>query len=146
MITIINQSNAIEITEGNDKFSIIKSDIGRIDLKADKGYILISHSGTGRGPLDVKITYANVTSPSTANVTALYELLKGYSNSEAGSYHLFVATAGQTDFDCSTYFTLTANYRVYVNGSYQSWGHSPSDDTVVFASGLSLNDEVLVVV
>lgn len=146
MMTIINQSSAIEITEGLNKFMISKSAISRIDLKAEKDYILLTYGDHGRGPLDVKINYANVTSPVTANVTALYELLKGYSNAEAGSSHQFIATAGQTEFDCSLYFTLTANYRVFVNGSYQSWGHSPSGNIVVFAAGLNLNDEVLVVV
>ena len=58
--------------------------------------------------------------------------------------HVFYATASQTTFDCSPYFTLLDGYMVWVNGSFMEYGHSISGGSLVFSTPLSANDEVMI--
>ena len=58
--------------------------------------------------------------------------------------HTFYATAGQTNFDCSSYFDLNINYKVYVNGALNEFGHSKSGNVVIFSTGRTENDEVTI--
>lgn len=52
----------------------------------------------------------------------------------------FTTTAGQTAF--TTTFTLNDNYKVFVDGAFQSWGHTRAGNTVTFAAAFALGHEV----
>ena len=55
---------------------------------------------------------------------------------------VFTATDGQTNFTV-TNFTVN-NYIVFVNGKFQSFGHSATGNVVIFTQGMNEADEVMV--
>lgn len=60
-----------------------------------------------------------------------------------GSGHYeFTTTAGQTVFDTTGHLTLDANYKVFVNGIFQSWGHTRVGNVVTFAVAFAAGNEV----
>jgi len=58
-----------------------------------------------------------------------------------GGYQDFTTTAGQTIFTV-TDITLGAMYKVFVDGIYQSWGHTRVGNVVTFAIAFTAGHEV----
>ena len=81
--------------------------------------LLIVEDATGNPALSVALT-------GTAGGTAEHEE--------------FTTTAGQTIFNCA--ITLDAKYKVFVDGIFQSWGHTRVGDVVTFAIGFNAGHEV----
>jgi hypothetical protein len=58
-----------------------------------------------------------------------------------GGYQDFTTTAGQTVFTV-TDITLGAMYKVFVDGIYQSWGHTRVGNVVTFGIAFAAGHEV----
>ena len=58
----------------------------------------------------------------------------------ASQHQEFTTTAGQTAF--TTTFALTNSYKVFVDGQFQSWGHTRAGNTVTFAAAFAVGHEV----
>lgn len=78
MVTITDSTNYIKFDEGNNSFALPKAMIGKIKLQTEKDRILIGYEGKGTGPCRKIIEHSKVSSPSTINVTALYNTILGY--------------------------------------------------------------------
>ena len=78
MIANSNETNYLRFDEGDNSFSILKSSISRPSVNVEKNHILIPHDGTGTGPVRTKLDFDSVSSPVTANVMALYDVIMGY--------------------------------------------------------------------
>lgn len=52
----------------------------------------------------------------------------------------FTTTGGQTVFNCT--ITLDANYKVFVDGIFQSWGHARVGNVVTFTVPFNAGHEV----
>lgn len=145
-IAITNTPSHIVFTEGDVIHKTLKTNINDFVLKRLRGYMLLI-TDTPSGHLSRrKIKYSDVSTPNTVDITALYNLLSDYLTVNTGANHVFVATASQTDFDCSPYFSLNDDYKVFVDGIYTSFGHSRSGNTVVFTVGQTVGTEVMVMI
>lgn len=65
----------------------------------------------------------------------------GVGGTGGGGYENFTTTAGQTVFTV-TDITLGAMYKVFVDGAYQSWGHTRVGNVVTFGTGFTAGHEV----
>lgn len=142
MIAITHTVDKFIFTEGDHEFATLKSNISDIKLKPDRNKILIEVM-RARGPKFIELKFDNVSSPSCANVTALYNLLLDYWNVMSGAYQTFTATSGQTVFTV-TEFSLNDNYKVFVNGSLVTSGFTRVGDVVTFSSGHAAGTEVVI--
>jgi hypothetical protein len=59
-----------------------------------------------------------------------------------GGHMEFTSTAGQTVFDTGGTLTLDANYKVFVDGSFQSWGHTRVGNVVTFTHSFAEGHEI----
>lgn len=57
-------------------------------------------------------------------------------------HHEFTTTAGQTVFNTTAFFNIDANYKVFVDGAFQSWGHTRVGNVVTFALAFNAGHEV----
>lgn len=57
-------------------------------------------------------------------------------------HHEFTTTAGQTVFNTTAFFNIDANYKVFVDGVFQSWGHTRVGNVVTFALAFNAGHEV----
>lgn len=67
----------------------------------------------------------------------------GVGGSGGGGGHMeFTTTLNQTTFDTTGTLTLTSDYKVFVNGLFQSWGHSRVGNVVTFTVPFAVGNEV----
>lgn len=146
MAKIINQNGKIIIqsNSGDAKLTLAKTNISHISRQPYREYLTIHMLGTV--PSMIKLNHSDITFPQTDSITELEGLLNDYWTINEGPYHVFVAEAAQTEFDCSPYFSLTDEYKVFINGVFQSSGHSRSGDTVIFTSAPGEGTEVMIMI
>lgn len=59
-----------------------------------------------------------------------------------GGHFEFTTTAGQTQFDTTGNLILNDNYKVFVDGVFQSWGHTRAGNVVTFGVPFGIGHEV----
>uniref|UniRef100_A0A6M3J5D9 Uncharacterized protein n=1 Tax=viral metagenome TaxID=1070528 RepID=A0A6M3J5D9_9ZZZZ len=106
-----------------------------------KKYQIVVTPGSGS---PIIFYYDSVTSPVSADAAELVYLIQSY-NRMAGDYQKFEASASQTTFTV-TEFHLNDNYKVFVNGAYQSFGYTRSGDDVIFTAAFAGGEEVVIMI
>lgn len=57
-------------------------------------------------------------------------------------HHEFTAGALDTAFDTTPFFNIDANYKVFVDGMFQSWGHTRAGNVVTFTNPFVGGEEI----
>lgn len=59
-------------------------------------------------------------------------------------HHEFTAAGLQTTFDTTPFFNIDANYKVFVDGLFQSWGHTRVGNVITFVNPFVGGEEISV--
>lgn len=59
-----------------------------------------------------------------------------------GGHYEFTTILNQTVFDTTGHLVLNDNYKVFVDGQFQSWGHTRAGNVVTFAVPFAIGHEV----
>ena len=59
-----------------------------------------------------------------------------------GGHYEFTTTLNQTQFDTTGHLVLNDNYKVFVDGVFQSWGHTRAGNVVTFGVPFAVGHEV----
>ena len=107
---IENSGSYLNFTNGSATFALKKANIASINKRV-KDIIVKTIDGG-----EHKIVYTDVTYPSTANITALYNLLIAYQDT-IGRAESITAIGGQVVF--TTTMTLPGTVMIFLNGVYR---------------------------
>lgn len=137
-MTIAETNQYITITEASGLLvrSFPKAGL-ELDLNGE--YIRFLYDGSEA----YRLLWSNVTSPVVTSASNLHTTLLGYANNVGQVLQVFTATAGQTTFTPT--FTATSSSKVYVGGALTVSGWTAVGGAVVFAVGLLVGTEVVII-
>lgn len=143
--TITDNYGKIDITIGSTSYSINKSDIESMDMDVrNERLILLVKRGTTSGVRRLHISLDDVSSPSVSALNELHETLHNYWFEPGKDFARFIASAGDTVFDCSPRIVLSDNSKVFIDGTLTRRGYTKTGNAIVFSTAMTGNEDIII--
>lgn len=137
-MTITEDSANVYFNFGGTPQQIIQLNKGEFEVRLNGDWVYVFGEDN-----NITLSYLDVSSPVVVSALDLYNQLTAMNTIPGGNLEVFTAAAGQTVF--TPVVAPHANTRVYVNGALQVGGWSVVGATVVFAVGLLIGTQVVII-